>query len=466
MSIPLLNDNWSTILPDDLTDIERSVLEEIGNRPLGKLVEANPELLVFPHCLGDNRDSIDSLPVFSFYGQRLETGNVVGFCGKHGVNVHIHSRFDSDKKQYFLHYMLQKVFGINMLDLPTSTENDSIWDFLLYLFPFCLKKAMRQGIFRTYRTFHYNDDKVKGTIDISKHIQQNIPFAGRVAYKTREHTENNHLIHLVRHTIEAIRRHPVAGHLLSNDQETRKYGETITFATPDFNPHELNKIMQKNLRPVRHPFYTEYTPLQKLCMTILRHERLTYGNREDEIHGILFDAAWLWEEYLVNVLCPIGFMHPQNKRGSGGLDFYTGEDGLNYKGAFPDFYSDKSKTVIDAKYKPLEGRLHKNALREDRFQLISYMHIQAAKIGLLMFPISSQQPQLEGTLTSSFSVMSTTPRTLEKQQPQWEGTLRGFGGKVGIYGFNIPNSSESFMKFSADMDTIECSIARWLKTLN
>lgn len=147
MPIPTLSDNSSAILPDGLTDIERSVLEEIGNRPLGKLVDAHPELLVFPRCLGDNRDDINRLPVFSFYDQTLETGNVVGFCGKHGVNVHIHSRFDSDGKQYVLHYMLQKVFGINMLDLPTTTEDESVWDFLLYLFPFCLKKAMRQGLF-------------------------------------------------------------------------------------------------------------------------------------------------------------------------------------------------------------------------------------------------------------------------------------------------------------------------------
>ena len=142
MPIPTLSDNSSAILPDDLTDIERSVLEEIGNRPLGKLVDAHPELLVFPHCLGDNRDDINRLPVFSFYEQTLETGNVVGFCGMHGVNIHIHSRFDSDGEQYYLHYMLQKVFGINMLDLPTTTEDASIWDFLLSLFPFCLKKAM------------------------------------------------------------------------------------------------------------------------------------------------------------------------------------------------------------------------------------------------------------------------------------------------------------------------------------
>lgn len=434
-----LKDNSLFQLPDSLTLQEHSVLEEIGNQPLGKLVSTYPSLLVFPHCLGDNNDDIDRLPIFSIWDETLATGNVVGFCGKNGVNVHINSRFDSDKKQYFLHYMLQKVFGINMLNLPTSTDNESIWDFILYLFPFCLKKAMQQGLFRTYRTFHYNDDKVKGSIDLLAHISKNIPFVGHIAYQTREHTANNHLIHLVRHTIEAIQRHPFAGQLLLNDQETHQCVETIKIATPDFNPRELNKVLLKNLHPIRHPFYTEYTLLQQLCIKILRHERLTYGENKAQIHGILFDAAWLWEEYLAKILCPVGFLHPQNKSGTGALDFYTGEDNLNYKGAFPDFYNDRLSFVIDAKYKPLEDRLRSASLREDRFQLISYMHIQKAQTGLLMFP---------------------TP--LKTQQPQWEGTLRGHGGKVGIYGLSIPNNLNDFIAFKVKMDLIGKSITRWL----
>ena len=219
--------------------------------------------------------------------------------------------------------------------------------------------------------------------------------------------------------------------MLSNDQETRRHVETIAIATPDYNPRELNKIMLKNLRPVRHPFYTEYTLLQQLCLKILRHERLTYGEDEEQIHGILFDASWLWEEYLATILCPFGFQHPQNKSGSGALDFYTGEDDLHYKGAIPDFYSDGLGVVIDAKYKPLEGRLRSNDLREDRFQLISYMHIQKAQIGLLLYP----------------SPPISTP------QPQWEGTLRGYGGKVGIFGISIPNNADSLPTFAAEMDS-------------
>ena len=216
------NDNDSFPFPDNWMEKERSVLEGIANRTLGNLVKADPGLLVFPLCLGDNKDDISSQRILSIEDENIRTGNVVGFLGKDDVKINIHSRFDSDEKQFFLHYMLQKVFGINMLNLPTTRGYESILDFLPYLFPFSLKKAMRQGLFRTYRTFQYNDDKVRGTIDIPAHIQQNIPFAGRIAYQTREHTADNYLIHLVRHTVEVIRRHLLAGQLLSNDLETRQ----------------------------------------------------------------------------------------------------------------------------------------------------------------------------------------------------------------------------------------------------
>ena len=64
---------------------------------------------------------------------------------------------------------------------------------------------MRKGIFRQYRRFEYNNANIKGNIDIARHIKLNTPFTGKVAYSTREFTQDNELMQLVRHTIEFIR---------------------------------------------------------------------------------------------------------------------------------------------------------------------------------------------------------------------------------------------------------------------
>ena len=329
--------------------------------------------------------------------------------------------------------MLCRVFGINMLNWQATTNRESIWDFLPFLFPYFLKRALKQGLFRTYRTSCHNDDHIRGTIDVSRHIRSNIPFTGRVAYQTREYTANNFLISLVRHTIETIRSNARFSRILNNDSDTRNAVAIISEVTPDYNRSDLLKVVSRNLRPLRHPFYTEYTALQKLCLQILRHQKITFGEDENKINGIVFKAEWLWEEYLNTILRNSGFQHPRPAQPRTGLFFY---EGPKYQGAFPDFYSEDKKLVVDAKYQRMGHKLHEpNKMRNERFQLISYVHISAAKAGILLYP--AQVNETAGL--------------------QWEGTLRGYkladnlGGQIGIYGLHIPSDSNDFSDFSRNM---------------
>ena len=46
---------------------------------------------------------------------------------------------------------------------------------------------------------------VCGTIDVQRHIRMNIPFNGKVACKTREHSYDNFTTELIRHRIEFIK---------------------------------------------------------------------------------------------------------------------------------------------------------------------------------------------------------------------------------------------------------------------
>ena len=80
-----------------------------------------------------------------------------------------------------------------------------MFNLLIFLFPFYLKEAMRKGSFKTYIRNQYNDDNVKGTIDIARHIKKNTPFTGNIAYSHREFSYDNYLMQLIRHTIEFIK---------------------------------------------------------------------------------------------------------------------------------------------------------------------------------------------------------------------------------------------------------------------
>ena len=358
-------------------------LLSIGNKSIRQLCDENEHLLVFPLSIDDTDDRIGDSTIIDIYAEnenfvRIKSGNIMGFVGRKNQQLKIYSRFDNQKHDFFLHYMLQKVFSFNIFNLDFTSSEDNVFEFLVYMFPAMLKKAMRQGIYKEYRRFRHNDANVRGTIDISRHIRENIPFRGTVAYNTREFSFDNSITELIRHTIEYIKTIPSGDIILSSDKTVEDCIKKIVSYTPSYSHTERIKIIQDNLLPCNHPFYKEYTALQKLCVQILRQEEIKYGTDDDRIYGILFDGAWLWEEYLNTLLCEKGFIHPENKLGTGSI--YLFEHGGQ---RFPDFW--KQDIVLDAKYKKLA--INGNRLdieRDDVHQIMAYMYrLKAPKGGII-----------------------------------------------------------------------------------
>ena len=358
-------------------------LLSIGNKSIRQLCDENEHLLVFPLSIDDTDDRIGDSTIIDIYAEnenfvRIKSGNIMGFVGRKNQQLKIYSRFDNQKHDFFLHYMLQKVFSFNIFNLDFTSSEDNVFEFLVYMFPAMLKIAMRQGVYKEYRRFRHNDANVRGTIDISRHIRENIPFRGTVAYNTREFSFDNSITELIRHTIEYIKTIPSGDIILSSDKTVEDCIKKIVSYTPSYSHTERIKIIQDNLLPCNHPFYKEYTALQKLCVQILRQEEIKYGTDDDRIYGILFDGAWLWEEYLNTLLCEKGFIHPENKLGTGAI--YLFEHGGQ---RFPDFW--KKDIVLDAKYKKLAingSRLDID--RDDVHQIMAYMYrLKASKGGII-----------------------------------------------------------------------------------
>ena len=404
----------------ELTEDELSELAPFAGVKLGELAARQKGLWVFPQGIGEHGDGIGEETLFEIEGKKFAAGNVVGFFGVGDVSVQIRSRFDEGAGQYFLHYMLKKVLGMNVVKMMATSDEESVWDWLVYLFPYVLKRAMAQGMYRTYRWRERNDARVRGAIDIGRFIREDIPFGGAVAYRAREYTANNALNHLVRHTIEFIRGGRAA-HILEEDAEVRAGVSRIVEATGDYVRGARRKVMMENLREVRHPYMTEVTNLQRLCLQILRGEKMSFGVEEERVCGILFDVAWLWEEYLAVVLGPIGIEHPQNKVGKRPYWLYEGKKQRIY----PDFVG--VDFVLDAKYK--RGEI----CREDRFQLISYLHVMKAGVGILVYPFA-------GDAGAGL---------------EWEGELNGWGGKIGAYRFGVPKGAADFVAFEGAMRSAE-----------
>lgn len=374
-------------------------LNKIADKTVEKLCEENEGLLVFPKVLNEYGDDIDKGVIFEINGNKLYTNNIMGFIGIGDTQLKIGSRFDKGRDDLFMQYMLARVFSINMLDLQYSFSHDSIFDFILFLFPFFLNKALAQGIYKTFKTYERNDMKLRGVLDVNRHIRMNYPITTAVAYKTREKTYDNEITQLIRHTIEYIRKTPYGNIILYRDDETSQGVMQITRATSSYSHRERTSIINKNIRPKIHPYYSEYEPLRKLCIQILRHDEIKYGRDKDKIYGMIFDGAWLWEEYL-STFMPHGIKHPKNKAHKGGFSLFENRGAWRY----PDFYGEG--IILDAKYKRYGDKEIWNVDREDLAQVLSYMYVQQAKIGMILCPAGHETQPSTATLRGHGGTMA------------------------------------------------------------
>ncbi|GHT51549.1 3-isopropylmalate dehydrogenase [Bacteroidia bacterium] len=392
-----ITDNSSHIF-DNEKDFNNLI--RIANQSIDEIkLDENPNLLVFPQKWRQGMGKKDfgkmpqicSLHKHSDCNYKLSTGNVMGFVGINDTELTISSRFCHDKGDFFLHYMLAKVFNINVVNLDLSKGNGNYYDFLPYLFPAYLQNALSQGLFKQYKRNQYNDANVKGVIDVSRHIRINIPFAGKIAYNTREHSYDNDITQLVRHTIEYLRVRPIGHTVLTSNDDTRQNTSKIEFATPTFKKSDLQKVLRANQKLLNHPYFTKYKDLQILCKLILQREYTTFGNEKDKIHGILFDGAWLWEEYIATVFNE----HKKGITHKIGTDkLFEKDDVGKNQGIIPDFIAYKNRPLTasfigDTKYKHIDTKNN----REDYFQIITYMYRYSCKTGYLIFPIDKENKE-------------------------------------------------------------------------
>ena len=409
-----------------------AALFPIADKTIAELCRENENLLIFPFSIETSDDQVGDSSVMNIQNTddpekvRISTGNVMGFIGVGDLQIKIKSRFDTGRDDFLLHYMLQKVLSFNLFDLSHNNEQEDIFDFIMFMFPYFLKSALRQGVYREYQNYRHNDANLKGTIDIGRHIARNIPFVGNIAYSTREYSHDNNMTELIRHTIEFMKTKKYGQAVLNIDKETIENVNTIIEHTPLYSKNDRGSVMSRNLRMKIHPYYTEYRPLQTLCMQILRMEEVKYGESDDEICGILFDGAWLWEEYVNTILSNVGFAHPENKLHKGGIYLFDDHSGIRY----PDFYKDDF--VLDAKYKRL-GSYDKVSKvdRDDVHQVIAYINALHATRGGFVAPLEQKQEKVP---TSRLKDSSST---------------------LSIFGVEISKAASSYADFCEKMQGME-----------
>ena len=376
----------------DNTSRKKNDFSDIGNL-IGKIADKTLEQLeregvfVFPEFVMDAEDITKDQMILQSVNETFRSGNVMGFLGCGDERLIIESRFCGKDEDFFFQYLLDRVLEFpNIVNLESDADqNNRLFNFLLFLFPYYLKTAMRKGLFKKYVRNQYNDGNVKGSIDIARHIEQNTPFTGNVAYNQREFSYDNNLTELVRHTIEFIKGKPYGKKLLVRVKDEVKL---VIEATPRYEQYDRFKVVAANKKnAVRHAYFREYRSLQRLCLLILQHQKHQIGSGSRQIYGILFDGAWLWEEY-INSLIGDAFYHPMNKGNTGAQRLFGGNIGLIY----PDFISrdNENRIIADAKYKPID-----NIGNKDYLQVLAYMFRFEANAGYYLYPEAAETDDLQ-----------------------------------------------------------------------
>lgn len=416
-----------------------SILQHVVNKSISDLAKRN--IFVFP----PNIDEMNNLTMEQKIVERREeclyTGNIMGCIGNKDEHLMIHSRFDRTKnKDYFLYYMLKKVLNFNLIDMEINFKNENgFLNLLIYLFPKYLNEALRKGLYKEYRTFEHNDLSLTGVVDIKRHLKKNTPFTGRIAYKTREHSFENHVIYLIRYTIEQLKTSERTKKLLSLDANMRRNVQAIENASKEYRKINIKKVIHKNKqKAVCHGYFYEYRNLQKLCLAILEYETGVFVEKsEQKIFGVLFDGAWLFEEY-IHLLIEEWFMHPQNKRKLNGQQLFNDDASTIY----PDFISwdFKEPIIADAKYKPVN-----NIGNKDYLQLLAYMYRFNSKTGYYFYPENNYSTDRQEFVLRQG--VDFGGKNVKK---------RG-GSKIRVikHGLTIPTSAKNFEEFERNIRNSE-----------
>ncbi|GAA3720749.1 McrC family protein [Salinicoccus jeotgali] len=421
-------DNTMTTSAD--VSISKAFIDKIANKDIEELETSN--LFLFPPKVSESDDLDASRFVMMANTDDIRTTNVMGVIGYKNERLFIGSRFDSEN-DYFFYYMLKKVLNMNVIDTEVNMQaQNGFLELLIPLFPKFLNNAMKKGLYKEYKVHHHNDTNIKGAIDFKRHLKKNTPFLGKVAYNTREFSYENHMIHLIRYTIEFIKRRRDLRKVLYMNDTTKENIRVIEENSLQFDSEHMSKIIHQNIRkPIRHGYFFEYQALQRLCIAILRIQSSHFRKHSNnEVYGILFDGAWLFEEY-VNTIIGDQFLHPQNTKGLGRHYLFNAGNGLIY----PDFISrnEMQPRVADAKYKP-----NRNIHGRDYLQLVAYMYRFEAAEGYFIYPF---QETLNNNEDKTLSLLSGIEKASIREP------------RINIIksGIRIPSQARDFKNFEENM---------------
>lgn len=276
------------------------------------------------------------------------------------------AELDIDAKPYFLLRMLEAAFPeFHLQNSKAEGSMDCLWKYLYaQIFKNSLLSLYRLGFYREYVRFQKNDDRVKGKIDISRHIRLNGgKDNGRIAYSYRKKTEDNKLNHLIIKAYECLCKDDeykeMMGEMLGENPDLKRIIQGLKIYAPSGEGKSESFLLGENNTPITSPYYQPYEKMRIICMKILRNSGASFLLDEDKnyVDGFLLYVPDLFEIYVLEGLKK-ALDDEKNRRYiiKDQSEFVINRPKENTDPFRPDYvlFEDKRpKAVLDAKYRPV-----------------------------------------------------------------------------------------------------------------
>lgn len=262
-----------------------------------------------------------------------------------------------------------------------STDNKNNEDYFAYiieyLFLHAYEKARLIGFPRQYKQVREQVSKYRGTLNIQKHIQSDLPFLGKLSVKYREQQIPTEIINVLYCALKNFSKGAYNAQKVKQfEQELKPLATRNSVSNADIRKALKNTAIQ-------NPLFAQFKKVLKYAEIILKRNGLQLDSESSNtnVQGFLIDASELWEVYLEKIFqdnFPDWNINSQYE-----MPFYKGSTFFG-RDFYPDLVLEKDNhyAVFDAKFKDMKG-IRSDVDRNDLHQIHMYAG-HFAKMGNLI----------------------------------------------------------------------------------